>query len=159
MIINRTLQHEILTKLSEHFPRRIDVQQWNREEPTLTPNLHYLRQHGLVDGSISQETSGTKHFITAEITAAGLDFLADDGGLTAILGVVTVKLHDETIRQLLAARIEGSDLPPDEKKGWLDQLRELRGESIKHLTMKLLDKGVENLPALLEAIRTSLSRS
>lgn len=156
MKLDRALQLKILEDLAEHFPKRGDVQQWTREEPALTANLHYLRQHGLVDGTISQEMSGNKHFITAEITAAGLDFLADDGGLTAILGVVTVKLHDDTIRQMLLAKIDASDLPPEEKQGWRDKLRELRGESIKHLTMKLLDKGAESLPAILDAIQTSL---
>ncbi len=156
MGIDRSLQHEILMRLSEHFPRRFDVQQWNRDQPALTPNLHYLRQHGLVDGSISQEISGRKLFVNAEITAAGLDFLADDGGLTAILGVVTVKLHDETIRDLIEARIQASDLPAEEKTGLLHQLKELRGESIKHLTMKLLDVGLENLPAALPLIQKAL---
>ncbi|GJI89905.1 hypothetical protein RugamoR1_30680 [Rugamonas sp. R1(2021)] len=90
------------------------------------------------------------------ITAAGLDFLADDGGLTAILGTVTVKLHDDTIRNLIETRIQDSDLPPEEKTGLLHQLKELRGESIKHLTMKLLDAGLENLPAALPLIQKAL---
>lgn len=156
MRLNRSLQHEILEKLAEHYPQRFNVQQWNHEEPLLIPNMHYLHEHGLLDGNTSRELSGDNRFLFAHITARGLDFLANDGGLTAILGVVTVKLHDETIRDLVAARIQGSDLPPEEKNGLLAQLQELRGESIKHLTLKLLDKGAESLPAILDAIRTSL---
>lgn len=157
MVIDRALQREILTKLSEHFPRRIDVQQWNREQPALTPNLHYLRQHGLVDGNISNELGGSRLFITAEITAAGLDFLADDGGLTAILGVVTIKLHEDTLLRLIEARVQSSDLPPEEKSGLMKSIRELPGEAIKHLTEKLIDAGLENWPVALLAIQTFLT--
>lgn len=85
-----------------------------------------------------------------------MDFLADDGGLSAILGVVTVKLHDETIRDLIAARIQDSNLPPEEKTGLLTQLRELRGESIKHLTLKLLDAGLDNASKALPLIQRAL---
>ena len=45
------------------------------------------------------------------ITAKGLDFLEDDGGLSAILGAITVKLDPDDLRALIAARIEESDLP------------------------------------------------
>lgn len=94
--------------------------------------------------------------VGAKITARGLDFLADDGGLTAILGTVTVKLHDDTIRELIAVRIEQSDLHPEEKAGLLTQLKALRGESVKHLTMKLLDAGLENAPKALPVIQKFL---
>jgi hypothetical protein len=45
-----------------------------------------------------------------KITSRGIDFLADDGGLAAILGVVTVKLHEETLKALLEAGVDA--LPP-----------------------------------------------
>lgn len=90
------------------------------------------------------------------ITASGMDFLADDGGIGAILGVVTVKLHEDTIKQLIEARIAASDLPEEEKRPLLQTVRELPGESIKHLTTKLLDAGLENVPRLVELIRTAL---
>ncbi|WP_219117111.1 hypothetical protein [Janthinobacterium sp. UMAB-56] len=156
MAIDRVLQNELLTYLSETYPKMTIMGEWIGRNPNVSPNLHYLYEHGLIDGSYSQEIGGTKTFSQAKITSAGLDFLADDGGLTAILGVVTVKLHDDTIRDLIAARIQGSDLPPEEKTGLLHQLRELRGDSIKHLTMKLLDAGAENLPKLIQIIQTSL---
>lgn len=42
MAIDRDLQREILIKLSEKYPDRLDVQQWAREVPTLRANLYYL---------------------------------------------------------------------------------------------------------------------
>lgn len=128
-----------------------------KEHPIVTPNLHYLAEHGLIDGQISREIGGKKGFIYAKITARGLDFLADDGGLSAILGVVTIKIHDDTIRELINIKIQNSNLPQHEKQTLIDQLRELPGESIKHLTMKLLDAGLENWPSAMAAIQTVLS--
>jgi len=90
------------------------------------------------------------------ITAAGMDFLADDGGVGAILGVVTVKIHEDTIKQLIEARIAGSDLPEEEKRPLLQAVRELPGEAIKHLTTRLLDLGLDNLPGAVSLIRTYL---
>lgn len=155
MAIDRDLQREILIRLSEKYPDRLDLQQWAREVPTLRANLYYLYEHGLMEGSESREMSGSR-FINGQITAKGIDFLEGDGGLTAILGVVTVRLHDETIRDLIAARIQESDLPAEEKTGLLHQLKELRGESIKHLTMKLLDAGLENAPKAIPLIQKAL---
>lgn len=143
MAISRSLQGEILHRLADIYPDDLDVQEWQETEPDLRANLYYLLEHDLISGIDSGALDGNT-IVFAKITATGLDFLADDGGLTAILGVVTVKLHDETIRELIAARIQDSDLSPEHKTGLLDQLRELRGESIKHLTMKLLDVGLEN---------------
>jgi hypothetical protein len=85
-----------------------------------------------------------------------MDFLADDGGLGAILGVVTIKLHDDTIRELIASKIMDAPLSQPDKQKLLDQLRALRGDSIKHLTMKLLDAGLENWTAALPVIQKSL---
>lgn len=161
MKLDRALQLEILEFLSDHYakmPEQVfpDHEMSPEEDDKYMTNLLYLEEHGLIEAGLQQGLDGDWMSSGAKITAAGLDFLANDGGLTAILGVVTVKLHDETIRELIAARIQDSDLPAEQKTGLLAQLRELRGESIKHLTLKLLDKGAESLPAILDAIRTSL---
>lgn len=85
-----------------------------------------------------------------------MDFLADDGGLSAILGVVTIKLHDDTIKALIEGRILQSDLPEPEKKRFLAQLRELPAETTKHLVLKLVDLGLDKAPTAIETIGTFL---
>ena len=90
------------------------------------------------------------------ITAAGLDFLADDGGLSAILGVVTIKLHDETIRQLIETRIQSAVLPETTKSHLLKSLREAPGETVKLLTEKLLDASLSSWPAAIAVIQKFL---
>lgn len=125
-------------------------------EQQMAANATYLQEHGLIDAGIFQYMDGEFDSTGLKITAAGLDFLEDDGGLSAMLGVVTVKFHEETLLALIGDRIEKSDLPPAEKKKWTDGLRALPADAIKHLTMKLLDKGLENLPAAIPIIGTFL---
>ena len=120
-------------------------------------NIHYLNDHGLLEclfsGGIGQPI---KRPHSIKVTHKGLDFLADDGGLSAILGVVTVKLHEDTVRQLISQKIEHSDLPTQEKSSLLLAVRDLPGEAIKHLTTRLLDLGMDNLPSAIALIRTAL---
>lgn len=157
MKLDRTLQLELLKILANGYPGLISTQEMARQNPLVTPNLFYLQEHGLITSDVSRPLSGNAVVIAAKITAKGLDFLADDGGLSAILDVVTIKLHDDTIRELITLKIQDSDLPPQEKHTLIEQLRELRGESIKHLTMKLVDAGLENWPVAVTAIQTALS--
>ncbi|MDQ1924685.1 hypothetical protein [Massilia pseudoviolaceinigra] len=157
MSLNRDLQLELLKLLADRYPDPVPANELLNDNPLTTRNLYYLAEHDLVEGQLSQNVGlRVAKFRQAKITAKGMDFLADDGGLSAILGVVTVKLHDDTIRNLIAARIQDSDLPAEEKTGLLNQLRELRGESIKHLTMKLLDAGLDNASKALPLIQRAL---
>ena len=113
-------------------------------------------EHGLIFGKTSGSIGSQNEFFLAKATAAGMDFLADDGGLSAILGVVTIKLHDDTVRQLIEARIQSADLPETARSHLLKSLREAPGETIKLLTEKLLDAGLENWPVALAAIQKFL---
>lgn len=157
MKLDRALQLELLKTLAQGYPALISTQELAKRSPLVTPNLFYLQEHGLITSDVSRPLSANAVVIAAKITAKGLDFLADDGGLGAILGVVTIKLHDDTIRELITLKIQNSNLPPQEKQTLVEQLRELRGESIKHLTMKLLDAGLDNWSAAMAAIQAALS--
>ena len=151
MQLDRSLQLDLLKKLAEAYPNTTDVQRWESELPGASKNLAYLDEHGLCELKLLQALGGNKPFM-ARITAKGMDFLADDGGLSAILGVVTIKLHDDTIKSLIESKILQSDLPEPEKKRLLDQLRELPAETTKHLVLKLVDLGLEKAPTAIETI-------
>jgi hypothetical protein len=156
MKLNRVLQLDLLTRLAEAYPKMVPVQSWLSESENVNPNLHYLFQHGLIEGSASNEIGGSARFITAKINAKGLDFLADDGGISAILGVVTVKLHQDTIRQILLQRVESSDIPPEQKATLIERIRSLPGKGFEKLTEKMLEKGADGLleqaPKLLDLL-------
>lgn len=156
--IDRQLQLQILKRLSEVYPLRSDPRQWNDLGPGLKPNLVYLEEHGLVELNKSELDMFTDILIHgAKITHEGVDFLADDGGLSAVLGVVTVKLHDETIKQLIEAKIQASTLPSDEKSRITLGLRKLPADATKHLVLKLLDLGLEKGPEAILAIQKLLT--
>ena len=135
--LDRNLQREILKELNNIYPDSKTYEYWidaaiaqivgvieTVGEAELyiakrSANLRYLAEHGLVvcnDKNLSA---------TVKITAKGIDFLTDDGGLSAILGVVTVKLHSDTIQALLDAKINEANIPPEEKsrlKGILSKM-------------------------------------
>ncbi|MFM0031178.1 hypothetical protein PQR70_33680 [Paraburkholderia madseniana] len=158
MKLDRAYQRELLEELAASYPERVE---WRSRVMSMDAdalmryqaNLAYLHGHGLVSSEID---AGLQFDMSnnPKITARGMDFLADDGGLSAILGVVTVKLHEETLKELIGQRIVESDLPQTEKARLLDQLRSLPGETIKHLTFKLVDAGLANWPTALRAIES-----
>ncbi len=153
MKLNRKFQLDLLQQLSACYPNDLDhaqLQELEKDEGFYA-NLQYLHSHELLEGNIAQSMSGEWYCHSIRASAKGMDFLADDGGLSAILGVVTIKLHDDTIKQLVEAKILQSDLPESEKKRYLAQLRELPAETTKHLVLKLVDLGLEKGP---EAIGT-----
>lgn len=161
--LDRSFQLELLNKLANYYPHA-HVGRWQElhdDEATVKVNLFYLQEHQLLtaEALIQPGFGGAFSYRSSKITHRGLDFLASDGGLAAILGVQVVKLHDDTIRELVTQRILQSDLPQPEKRKLLDALRELPGESIKHLTMKLIDAGLDKAPDALQWLTTFLSRS
>ncbi|UTV54769.1 hypothetical protein [Burkholderia arboris] len=164
MHLDRDYQRELLTMLAESYPRSHDIRQLfsTMDDDTMqryAANLVYLEEHGLADSAIKYGLDGHLSSGLPRITAKGMDFLADDGGLSAILGVVTVKLHEDTLKELIGQRIAESDLPTPEKSRLLGQLKSLPGEAIKHLTLKLVDAGLSNWPAALQAIETFAHRA
>ncbi|WP_152969423.1 hypothetical protein [Paracidovorax avenae] len=82
----------------------------------------------------------------------------DSCGLSAILGVVTIRLHDDTIKALIEARILASNLPEPEKKRLIDRLGELRTETTKHLVLKLVDLGLDKSQEAIELIGKALEQ-
>ncbi len=49
-------------------------------------------------------------------------FLEDDGGLGAILNVVTIRMDAESIKTILESRIQSSDLPAEQKETVLEKM-------------------------------------
>ncbi len=160
MALDRVLQLLILQRYAEVYPSGT-WEKWTDlgdDEMTVAANLHYLQEHGLIKFRGQMGSSGDLIYQGGSITAKGMDFLADDGGLSAVLGVVTIKLHDDTIKALIEQRILTSDLPEPQKKRLIDRLRELRAETTKHLVLKLVDLGLEKAPGAIETIEKLLEQ-
>lgn len=149
--LDRNLQREILKELNNIYPDSKTYEYWidaaiaqvvgvieTVGEAELyiakrSANLRYLAEHGLVvcnDKDLSA---------TVKITAKGIDFLTDDGGLSAILGVVTVRLHSDTIQALLDAKINEANIPPEEKSRLKGILSKMGDVALAKFTEKAID--------------------
>lgn len=164
MLLDRDMQHGILTELSSVYPSPMDVSERYEYESDeyykFIANLAYLKDHKLISErsllvSPSMEGDSFQPYL-ASITHIGMDFLADDGGLSAILGVVTVRFETEQFRIILESMILSSNLPAERKQTMIDTLRELPAESIKHLTTRIVDVGWDNLDSLMTIVQNSL---
>ena len=110
MKLDRAYQLELLELLATSYPQSFDIREmarvWDDEqEQRYAANMIYLDEHGLVESAIRFGIDGHMSMALPRITARGMDFLADDGGLSAVLGVVTVKLHEDTLKELIGQRI------------------------------------------------------
>lgn len=145
--MDRSLQREILCELRDTFPETLDYRHLERENRhDKIAALAYLEGHHLVDVDWSREIgSKLKKPLWAKITVQGLDFIADDGGLSTILNVVTVQLHEDTIRQLLLDKIDAAPITPEEHSSLQQAIRSLPGKALGKLTGKLLDAGADRL--------------
>jgi hypothetical protein len=148
--IDRARQKEILSELAEIYPAWTTdcVRETRRSEDIAI--LWYLREHELVAAALERTLSGSIVFEGASITAKGLDFLADDGGLSSILGTLTVKLHEDTIRELLLHRVNDLEIPSEEKSILKQSLSEMSSEALKVLTRSLVEKGIQYAPNLYQ---------
>lgn len=147
-MLDRAVQRLILNELAEIYPYRVET---DALEARIGPepygyNLSYLIEHGLVDSQSIDYMDGGMDFHPPKITAKGLDFLQDDGGLSAILNTVTVRLHDDTIRRLLLDRVEKSDEPPSVKERLKEAIRSAPASALSQVAGEAVAAGVERLP-------------
>ncbi len=160
MQLDRNLQHKILQELREVYPSRQSVQNLAcfKDVENFHGNLIYLSEHSLVKGKIMPTVSRDRRSLRmpmATITAEGLDFLEDDGGLGAILGKVVVKFDDDDLALLLRT-IELSKGSPEEKARFASMIKSLPAEGLKTVYTRLLNIGLDNLPDALHSVEKLL---
>ena len=83
-------------------------------------------------------------------------FLRRDGGLSAILGVVTVKLHADTVRDLIAAKIHVAPIPAEEKSTLKTRLAGLSEAGLRAAASDLVKQGLDHLPDAIHWLRASV---
>jgi len=157
-MLDRALQLRILSRLSKSFPRPLAAEAiatLHSEElrHELAANLEYLFQHGLVQGPVLANAVGPFAFRPLLITAKGLDFMADDGGLGAILNVQVVKIHAESLRELLQAKVDQSPLPEMEKSELKKKLSALSTTALTTAASTLTKAGIDHLPNVIGWLR------
>lgn len=157
MKLDRQYQRELLQFLLEDYPSYDNAAQHCAEleaadQNKYVANVYYLQLHGLLEDGVAlrPSTKGNVYQIDAypEITQAGIDFILDDGGLSAILGVQTIRLHPDSIKALVQAKIEASTLSESSKGKLLETIQNLPATALTKLSDKLLDKGIDYLLSL-----------
>ena len=156
-------QNQLLTILYDKFPDELSSEEYNTQvklfgtERNLYSNLWYLYQHGLIEDfhlktrALYDDITDLKLIEKIKITTKGVDFIRDDGGLSAIINVTTIKIHNETLDKLEDI-INKSSLTPAEKATYLGKLKELPVDATKHLVLKLLDLGLSRTPDVIQLI-------
>lgn len=152
MSLDRDAQKAILSALRDAYPGSVDGQRGlaGLSIELTAPNLAYLEEHGLVSVRWSNPINAPARPFASKITAQGIDFLADDGGLAAILGVLTVKIHEDSIKALLIERIDASQAEPTVKSKLKQQVAALPAEALKTITTEGLKAGLARMPDAIQ---------
>ncbi|EPY9585765.1 hypothetical protein [Proteus mirabilis] len=163
---DRALQLDILTALYDSFPNPLEDDEYEElskkfsNKDHLIANMLYLEMHGLIEKPFIQSSTldGIEYIFnsyTCFITEKGIDFLLDDGGLSAILKVQTIRIHSDSIKALEDIILTSNE-SPDMKANLRSKLHELPANAITHLMNELLVKGVMNLPVAIQIIQKFL---
>ena len=159
MKLNKEIQIKILEACAETRPDRAYFSQRLDRfggKDVFIAELQYLIDHELVEAYISHGLDITTFSDGVRITTKGIDYLSKEETIGKELGIVTIKLHEDTIKQLIEAKILASDLAQPQKLRFLDRLRSLPADATKHLLLKLVDAGLENSPKLLPLLQNLL---
>ncbi len=155
MKLDRALQLEILNQCRDVYPEELNLDQERQEsDRNYLGNVAYLYQHGLIACPSNQEEAfGLELFLVARITVKGLDFLEDDGGISAILNTVTVKFDPDDLRSMLSAKAAKASIPDDQKRRLIEVIKSLPADLLKKITQDLLHQAVERLPDAIHIIQ------
>lgn len=137
---DRDLQREMLSILVNAYPEQptmLDLKSElidNTDPKVLKANIHYLAEHKLImimnSAPSLAPVKASWFFYTAVATSKGIDFMLNDGGLSAILNVQTIKFHREAV-VVLEDLIAISNMNDEQKEKAKSTLGELSTEALK----------------------------
>ena len=156
---DRRLQFRLLELALDFYPEQVDyipADLASVDDKTLLQNIAYLQEEGLIVGGIEDSFDGMAPAITL-ITATrdAVNLLSEEGSISASLKIVTVKLHDETL-SALRDFINQNISDPEEKKAYLQRLKELPADATKHIVLELLTQGLGQIPNAVLWLQTML---
>ena len=145
---SREMQLRILTDLDKIYPNTKRLNEFSYYSNELLRNIHYLCEHGLIN--ISEAHQGDCS--PCKITATGIDFLRDDGGLSAILGIKVIKIHDDTIKQIIEKKIIESNLPDVKKSALKNALKNAPVKIIEEIIKQCVSKAFTGAPEVFSML-------
>lgn len=156
---DRATQRRILEVAREAYPGSVSApapEDFGLDSlPSLLREVTYLEEHGLLTVTEVKFT-GLHQLRDMRITAKGIDFLADDGGLGATLGVVTVRLDVASMQALILSEIDASGEPESVKDRLRSQVKSLPAEAVKVLATEGLKAGLRHTPDAVRWLQTVL---
>lgn len=155
------IYRRILTALADKYPADIPATHvFNAlsdvEKKTVIQEVSHLNELGLVDAMIHICSTGAFNttLVKAKLTAKGRDYLKENGGLTAELNVVTVRLHADSIRDLINAQIEKSDLEAAAKSKLKEAVRNLPAHGLQEAVTWFVQQGLARTPDAIRWLQT-----
>ncbi|MEE3661351.1 hypothetical protein V2I52_05315 [Brenneria sp. g21c3] len=148
---NRDLQKDILEKCVAVYP---EFTSWNQFPPeiinygddVLSANIVYLSEHNLI--SIRDRTSDVPYSFLDHMRAThkGIDFMLNDGGLSTMLNVQTIKFHREAV-VVLEDLIALSNISEKDKEKARSTLEDLSTEVLKTIVQAATSAGISIMNA------------
>jgi hypothetical protein len=154
--LDREYQLQILQAAADIYPQPLFVhgELAGRCGPDIELNCAYLEEHDLVRLNwVGSENSG-RVVLSVLITATGMDYLANDGGLPAILNVLTVRLETDTVKEIFIERVRSANGDRTAKDRLVEQIKTLSAEKLKEMTKTALSAGLTSLPNSLSLVET-----
>ncbi|ENU5341466.1 hypothetical protein ACHCAK_22400 [Raoultella ornithinolytica] len=145
---DRELQRYILSRCIEAYPAHTtwgsfpEIMQF--DDVKLSANIIYLAEHGLLTIREQRSDDPYSFLDNMRATCKGVDFLQNDGGLSAILNVQTVKFHREAV-VVLEDLIAMSTMNNEQKEKAKSILGELSTEALKTVVQAATTAGLSTL--------------
>ena len=151
---DRKRQRKILETLLKNYPERLPADDWSAiysmfeghdQHSDYYANLLYLEEHKLIKSGITKVSHSFKYSQSdIFITAKGIDFIRDDGGLSAILNVQTIKFHRDAVI-VLEDLIAISNMNEEQKEKAKSTLGEMSTEALKTVVQTVTTAGLSAL--------------
>jgi|GEM_PF-1303667 len=129
------------------------------EKKVVIQEVAHLQELGMLTAAIHISSDGANKCTlgTAKITAKGRDYLKPDGGLSAELNTLLVKVHAQTIKDILNAQIELSELNSSTKSKLKEAVKNLPAHTLQEVVTGLVQRGLESSPGAIHWLQTLLN--
>jgi hypothetical protein len=146
MELDRKLQREVLLALQDEYPDSllVSVLPGYTNDRNFMGNLFYLQEHGLIEGGDIREPGQCRSMVDVQITKSGLDFLANDGGISAILGSFMLRIPCNEIVEAVEMSFREEEIDEDVRANILDSISKLDSEAMKELVTLMLENSARD---------------
>ena len=170
-MVDRHMQLVLLRNLRDNYPAFIPLESFFHNvlaslppetsdenegfEQSFLFNLDYLAGHKLVTRPAPVYIKRFDHTEVPNayrITSKGIDFLEDDGGLSAILNTVTVKFDVDNVRELVEAGLLTAHVPEEKQGALMKAIQEAPGTMLQTAVTKMVEKGMSDPVGTAKAV-------